>query len=893
VTIPRKPALTPEVARVLSEHGRWVTFRTLPVVQVVLAAALGILWYIVSLFGVQGPTDGVFLGLEVFHLLWFTVTLAEWRHPRSTPLSFAKHGAALLIDAAVIAVLIVTLFPSEGNLLSVFLAGFYFALLAAGAFLFSRVPNLARSWCLVLGSGGFAAVLRLQGVDAFILGGALIGFVGLLFFVIGSLWNGFRDLVSAEQTAARRTEELRVIMDQSPVSIVITDLKGTILETNRKAQEESGYSREELLGQNPRILGSGNTSRATYDGLWAALARGDVWRGTFQNRRKDGSEYWEESIIAPLRDREGRVHRYLALKADISERIKVEEQNSLIKLLLHEFEENAGDWLWEVDRTGRMTRVSPRIASTLGLSAEELTARSLIEVLAERFPPGAEADRQAFLTAMQVLKLPVPFRDLEVKLWIGPGYEWMSLSGKPVFDAGGQYAGWRGVGREVTERRVHLEEIERQANIDPLTGLANRYALMRALQRSDRERSGAGVAALLKLAVANFTRLNTVYGSAAGEAILVVLARRLVEAIAAGKALVARTGESEFSVFFPDLPAADAETFHGLLAGLQAPVEVKGEPAELTLRTGLAFTADGTSDDSLLFEQSSLALAQAWESRYNGVFLFDEALALAANRQAGLLNELTRAIDRGELDVHYQPQVRASDGTPVGAEALVRWTNTKFGSVSPAELIPMAEASGLIGTIGTWVLRRACREAAAWPLPWRLSVNVSAAQVLSPSLVDEVSSALSDGGLDPSRLKLEITESALMADKELVLRRLQQLRALGVALSLDDFGTGYSSLSYLKDFPFDELKIDKSFVQSLDLEDHAGPIIQTILGLARNLNLSTTAEGVETLRQLQVLQGFGCDQIQGYWFSRPLPLAAFLAYQAREGGKPGGFFPGP
>lgn len=451
---------------------------------------------------------------------------------------------------------------------------------------------------------------------------------------------------------------------------------------------------------------------------------------------------------------------------------------------------------------------------------------------------------------------------------------------------------------DITEHKQAEARIEQLAFYDPLTGLPNRRLLQDRLQQAVAASSlnGQG-AALLLIDLDEFKTLNDTLGHDMGDRLLQQLAKRLQGALRERDTL-ARLGGDEFVVVLQELSpglqesAEQArEVAERLLSVLAAPCEFDGHEHHSTCSIGVAMFGAGHPEASLeeLMKHADLAMYEGKAAGRNTLRFFDPAMQNAISRRTALASDLRRGLQRGELLLHYQPQVGA-DGRLRGAEALVRWQHPQRGMVSPGEFIPVAEQGGLILPLGEWVLMTACRQLAAWaqhPVLGRLtlSVNVSVRQFHQPDFVDQVVMALQRTGARADRLKLELTESVLIDDVEAVISRMGALKACGVRFSLDDFGTGYSSLAYLKRLPLSQLKIDQSFVRHVLTDPNDAAIARTIIALAAAMGLSVIAEGVETQAQREFLMRHGCTSYQGYLFGRPMPLAAFesLAQAATQG----------
>jgi diguanylate cyclase (GGDEF)-like protein len=449
--------------------------------------------------------------------------------------------------------------------------------------------------------------------------------------------------------------------------------------------------------------------------------------------------------------------------------------------------------------------------------------------------------------------------------------------------------------QDITERRRADEQIRFLAYRDSLTGLGNRRLfgerLELAIAQARRRQGRVGV---LVLDLDHFKRINDTLGHRVGDELLRQVADRLVRALRDSDAVsrlgeetlesaVSRLGGDEFTVLLADLrdPRDMASVASRVLATLRRPFQLGGHELVIGASIGLAcWPADGESLDALLANADSAMYAAKSSGRDTYQF-YDQSMNAAALRRLTVEARLRRALEHDELVLHYQPRIELASGRISGFEALSRWTDAELGPVSPGDFIPIAEQSGLIATLGEWVLRSAAREVSAWeralgPLDLRVSLNVSARQ-FEPGLARTLGRWLDELGVNPARLELEITESAILRDQASVIETLRELRAMGLAIALDDFGTGYSSLSYLRRLPVDTLKIDQSFVKPIAQSSEAAALTRSIVGMGKALGLRVVAEGVETAAQRALLTEWQCDEIQGFLICRAEPAAQALA----------------
>jgi diguanylate cyclase (GGDEF)-like protein/PAS domain S-box-containing protein len=435
--------------------------------------------------------------------------------------------------------------------------------------------------------------------------------------------------------------------------------------------------------------------------------------------------------------------------------------------------------------------------------------------------------------------------------------------------------------RDLRERRSAEEKIRYLAEHDGLTGLPNRNSLQARLGAAIERVDASGESlSVICIDLDHFKEANDQHGHHAGDALLVETARRLQDSVIA-PSFAARLGGDEFiivQVAGGDQPAAAAELSGRLLEVLSTPVLFDGQDLSMGASLGVSlYPDDGRTTESLM-ANADMALYRAKESGRGVYRFFKREMDESIRERRALARDLKQGIIDEELVVHYQPLARASDGEVCGFEALVRWQHPTRGMIPPLDFIPVAEENGLIAPLGEWVLRRACRDAASWEKPLRIAVNLSPLQLNNPALPTLVHEVLIESGLSPHRLELEITESALFKDYQRALDNLRRLKALGVRIAMDDFGTGFSSLSTLQSFPFDKIKIDKSFVENIHRHDRATVIVRAVLGLGRSLEIPVVAEGVETEEQIVFLRGEDCAELQGYAIGRPGPIDSLGAW---------------
>jgi len=550
-------------------------------------------------------------------------------------------------------------------------------------------------------------------------------------------------------------------------------------------------------------------------------------------------------------------------------------QSARAEALIEEFEASGKGWFWETTREGALTYISESVAQGLGRDMADLLDRPFADLVSTETADAAATSER---TLGFYLSSHVAFSDLIVRAKT-KNEIWWSISGRPVHDEIGRFFGYRGFASDLTKMRQSEVELDRLARQDSLTGLANREALRRALDdalvSSVRRKHRCSV---FLLDLDRFKAVNDTLGHPAGDTLLRLVSLRLRDEV--GKqGQVGRLGGDEFEVVLPATSSKDelSRVAQGIIDSLSRPYTINGTAVSIGASVGIVTSDydDRTSDD--LMRDADLALYAA-KAAGKGCFRFFAPEMHEAARERQLMeSDLRVALEKEQLRVVFQPSVDASSEAITGFEALIRWDHPEHGPISPAMFIPLAEEIGLIDEIGEWVLRTACAQAAKWPQHITVAVNLSPIQFKAHSLPAMIRSVLSDTELAARRLELEITEGVFLSNDEHVHEMIGNLKAIGVKLALDDFGTGYSSLSYLQRVPFDKIKIDQSFVRGAsDPASRNAALIRAMVGLASDLKMQTTAEGVETQDELLLVRNLGCSLVQGYYFGKPMPAEEAL-----------------
>ena len=559
------------------------------------------------------------------------------------------------------------------------------------------------------------------------------------------------------------------------------------------------------------------------------------------------------------------------VKARLAEAAVIEKE-AVVSLLLREFEENEADWLWEVDPARRLRSVSPRFAFALGRAQIDVEGKPLLEMVAGRnwasgqFPPSLHdlAER---------LKNRDNFSNMFVQVSILGEERWWELSGTPMRDELGRFTGFRGVGSDVTEQRKSSEKIAYLARFDTLTQLPNRLQLTEALGEALRYAAQWRTrCALLMVDLDRFKAVNDSLGHMTGDKLLAQVSARL-QSLMGENQLCGRLGGDEFAIVIRDASTAGVvgDLARRVIERLSEPYQVDSHTLYVGASVG---SAEGPRDGGTveeLMRNADLALYRAKDGGGGEHCRFEPMLHASAEERRQLEVALRMALGRDEMELHYQPVVDARTEKLVSFEALVRWNSAEHGFISPGKFIPLAEDTRLIVPIGQWVMRTACEEALRWPEDIKVNVNVSPEQLLEPDFHKQVVQALTTTGLSPERLEIEVTESIFLRDATVARNALEQVMALGCTVALDDFGTGYSSLGYLRKLKFSTIKVDRTFVQgAAQGSAESLAIINAVVAMAKSLKMTTTAEGVETGEEANLIRALGCDKIQGFYFGRPM-----------------------
>ncbi|MCX6399075.1 MAG: EAL domain-containing protein [Propionibacteriales bacterium] len=682
-------------------------------------------------------------------------------------------------------------------------------------------------------------------------------------------------------TERKRSEErLLHVVEAAPNAMIMVNEAGSIVLVNSQTETSFGYRREELLSMRVEDL-IPERFRPRHDafraGFFASPDRREMGVGReLFGRRKDGTEMPIEIGLNPIQILDENF--VLASIIDITERLVVQRAQTALRddLLRKSILDSLPFCIIATDADGIIVTANPAAESLLAYPQHELVGSPIYAI------HGTDEEVAAITVE------PGESFGLDEREWVYRHKDGTSIpvneSNAALLDGRGQVNGYLTVAYDITKRKQAQAAVRHMAQHDVLTDLPNRTLLfdhlLSAIARAGTDPSAMIVVLLLDLD--HFKRVNDSLGHHVGDELLLRMVPRLQGAVRETD-LVSRLGGDEFVVVFTEVDDTGALTarIDALMNGVSAPIEINGHELIVTASMGGAIYPYNGSDPATLLKNADTAMYHAKTSGRNNFQWFLDSLLDETNDKIALAGSLRHALDRGELSVAYQPLVSLDTGHVIGMEALARWHSADHGSLSPARFIPVAEDSGMILQLGEWMLRQACTDAMAIRAelgrPLRLAVNVSPRQVRSDDWLKTVADVLNDTGFDPADLELEITEGILMEDPRDVIQVLHATRQLGINIVVDDFGTGFSSLAYLTRFPIDKIKIDRSFVRDLTVDDADAAIVDTIIAMAHTLKMKVVAEGVETDEQRMYLRERACDEAQGYLYKEAVGADRLVA----------------
>ncbi|MBK8895785.1 MAG: EAL domain-containing protein [Candidatus Competibacteraceae bacterium] len=685
------------------------------------------------------------------------------------------------------------------------------------------------------------------------------------------------------ETLRESEQRYRMITQQLPAGIFMTDLQGECRYVNDRWCQMTGLTAEQAAGV-PWTQAVHPDEREQVLKTWRqAVREGSEFAVDHRFRSLSGRTTWLDTRAVPLRDRAGRVTHYLGANTDIADLKRTEETLRASEARFRSYFELPLVGIALIGPDKRWWEVNDRLCDLLGYQRSQLLRLSWAELT---YPDDLATDLAQF---DRMMNRRIDGYSLEKRFLRQDGaLLHASVSTRCVRRPNGVVDYFVAVIQDITERKQAEEHIQHLAHFDVLTGLPNRALLgdrlEQAVLRALRDRVQVGV---LLVDLDHFKRINDTLGHTVGDQLLREVAKRLQDCVRQGDT-ISRQGGDEFAIVLPDLEENDgaARMAERILGVVSEPYQIEDHELHINCSVGISLCPrDGRSAENLLKNADS-ALYRAKDLGRNSYQFYLSGATIIARERLNLENSLRHAVERQQLELYYQPKWDFHIGAITGAEALVRWNHPELGLLPPARFIPIAEDSGLVLPVGEWVLRTAVRTIGqlhknSYP-GFRIAVNLSARQFRQSDLTDLVKGLLAETGFEPACLELELTEGILMHHTEDNIAALRAFKTMGVRIAIDDFGTGYSSLGYLQRFPVDVLKIDRSFVTDLPTSDSNAAIVDAIVTLAHGLGLEVVAEGVETLEHVEFLRAHGCDQGQGYYFGRPLPFAEFQNLLAHD-----------
>jgi len=682
-------------------------------------------------------------------------------------------------------------------------------------------------------------------------------------------------LVSGRAARLSRASERNfqmLVRGVTDYAIYMLDPAGVVTNWNAGAERAKGYTAKEIIGKNFRRFYSFEEQARGMpeEALTTARVTGR-FEAEGKRYRKDGTWFWAHVVIHPVLDDDGQLVGYAKITRDItrqkadSDRIAAVTQNLDLAL------ENMSQGICLFDGNERLILSNRRYRDMFGFPDGFVTPGiSCKELCHKGFEIAAGGDPSVRARAEQQYNLYINTMKSGQRIMLHKTHDGRTVRAVISTLADG---GWVATFEDISEQVRSEEQIAFMAKHDSLTRLPNRVAFINHLESEvlHAQRSGDHMA-VVGIDLNRFKQINDQLGHAVGDSVLKEIARRMLQAIGPNQ-LFARFGGDEFvaAMRYNDIGEVNA-FLDVMMAEFNRPMDVEGHRLSTGASMGVALYPNDGQAPEVLIANADLAMYRAKASLTGEVCFYDVEMDEAARDRTKMAKELWAAIDAKQLYLNYQVQKSVSTGEITGYEVLLRWRHPERGLVSPAEFIPIAEECGAILPIGEWVLREACREAARWPVGHKVAVNLSPVQIAHTDMPALVHSVLVETGLKPSRLELEITESSIFSDKQRALHALRAIKALGVSIAIDDFGTGYSSLETLQSFPFDKIKLDRSFLADVEHSEEAKAMVRAILALGQGLRIPVLAEGVETSSQLNILREEGCHEAQGYLLGRPMAI---------------------
>jgi len=677
-----------------------------------------------------------------------------------------------------------------------------------------------------------------------------------------------QNIINDDDNLVKKLRDITYALDQAAI-VAITDQSGKIIYVNEIFSRISKYSVDELLGQSHRIVNSGYHPAAFFQEMWATIKRGDTWRAEVCNRAKDGSVYWMDTTIVPFLNQEGQPYQYISIRSDITLQKQMEEKVVQSAEMYRLITGNSSDFISIVDRDGNFKYASPSYEEVLGYNILQLLNSNLCSVVIEedrgfvkhklRTQGVVESSIRSLEFRVENAKREVLFMETTINKVQDPG----KYNGDIVL-----------VMRDITKRKESEQMIRDLAYNDQLTDLLNRTSFRKKLHEDVEDAKKKNIK--LGFVYFNIDRLryvNDSLGHEAGDYVLSVVAKRLKEILRYDDT-VGRIAGDEFAFVLRDIEDAEQAIMitKEVQSFVEEPIEVAGQSYILSTSCGIALYPEHAKQSSELVMKAEKALHNIKSHGGGGYEMYQHGTAKKTLERILLENEMRKSVELGYFYLDYQPKVSLASGEWVGLEALVRWNHPDLGRIRPDKFIPVAEETKIIVLLGEWILREACKQTKKWQesgYALKVAINISAVQLEEPAFLTNVKNILAETGVSPKLIEFELTESAF-ADREGMQEKIVEIRKLGIVISIDDFGTGYSTFSYIKDLPADILKIDMSFIRDIHTNEESYAIVKAIVSLAKTIGLNVIAEGIEQKEQSDILLALGCQEGQGYFYSKPM-----------------------
>lgn len=781
---------------------------------------------------------------------------------------------AIQMCAAILMVMYVMFLANEsrGVLLMI-----YVIILLFGIFRLNTRGFLYVSIFTLLTYGGVIVqlhIFRPQGVNFHMeyLQWVVLAGVLVLFSVIGGYISGLRTKISKDRsTIQRMTDNIHDV-------IFVLDMNMNYTYVSPSVKILRGYEPEEVLKQKPldaftpSSLDLAMRSLSEFMELGKLEHKEDISRTLqLEIRRKDGTTVWTESKVSFIRDKNQRPVGILGVMRDITERKQAEELIRQGEEKYRTILESIQEGYFEVDLNGNFTFCNDSMSRLTGHSKEELLGMNHKQFTNE------ETAKEVFHAFNEVYETEEPSKGFDWQIIRKNGVEgYIEASVTLQKDSSGKPTGFKGMVRDITERKRMEQQLNYMATHDTLTGLPNRLMFSQLLNQAIRSaQRHKRQLAVLFIDLDRFKTINDSLGHEAGDRMLKEMARRFKRSLRAVD-VVGRLGGDEFVIFIEEVEEFRQVEIvaHKLLSSAIKPMVLTGEECRVTASIGISIYPRDGLDEQTLIKNADIAMYFAKEEGKNNYQFYSKDIQSLSNERLVIETNMRSALERKEFSLHYQAKVDFKSGEITGVEALLRWDNPYLGSVTPTQFIPVAEETGLIMPIGRWVMKTACAQNVAWQRqglpPVCMAVNLSLRQLMDDDLLEDIKAALEDSGMAPNLLELEITESMIMHNSPHLIAVLTNIKKIGVRLAIDDFGTGYSSLAQIKHFPIDTLKVDRSFIRNLSKDSDNQAITEAIIAMGKTLSLTVVAEGVETQDQWDFLRDHICDEMQGFYFSRPI-----------------------